>query len=189
MYEVIFKVIKFKYHISNSIPIDLIHFLHFIHSDNASLAGWSNWFIICINNVSTLRLWVLTPTSGKCVPLKSWLTKITSYLAEGRWLSSAIQFPSPIKTDKPDVTILPKVLKGANNKSSNNMFYPFFWLLAFILGSPFNKVWVLVEWDHGNIYPYVYDEQMDRVQIKKVNEPRILVDEMIAVGCRVVRGE
>ncbi|VDI23192.1 Hypothetical predicted protein [Mytilus galloprovincialis] len=55
--------------------------------------------------------------------------------------------------------------------------------------SPFNKVWVLVEWDHGNIYPYVYDEQMDRVQIKKVNEPRILVDEMIAVGCRVVRGE
>ncbi|XP_052100419.1 uncharacterized protein LOC127734535 isoform X2 [Mytilus californianus] len=55
--------------------------------------------------------------------------------------------------------------------------------------SLFNKAWVLVEWDHGkHVYPYMYDEQMDTFHIKKVNEPRILVDEMIAVGCRVVRG-
>ncbi|XP_052098781.1 uncharacterized protein LOC127733466 [Mytilus californianus] len=48
--------------------------------------------------------------------------------------------------------------------------------------------WVIVEWDHGNILPYPHDEQMDRLQIRKVNEPRILIDELIAVGCRVVRG-
>lgn len=46
----------------------------------------------------------------------------------------------------------------------------------------------MVEWDHGVIYPYPHDEQMDRLQLRKVNEPRILVNELIAVGCRVVRG-
>ncbi|XP_076101175.1 uncharacterized protein LOC143070959 [Mytilus galloprovincialis] len=49
--------------------------------------------------------------------------------------------------------------------------------------------WVMVEWDHGVIYPYPHDEQMDRLQLRKVNEPRILVNELIAVGCRVVRGQ
>ncbi|CAC5422046.1 unnamed protein product [Mytilus coruscus] len=49
--------------------------------------------------------------------------------------------------------------------------------------------WVIVEWDHGNILTYLHDEHMDRLQIRKVNEPRILVDELIAVGCRVVRGQ
>ncbi|CAG2223913.1 unnamed protein product [Mytilus edulis] len=48
--------------------------------------------------------------------------------------------------------------------------------------------WVIVEWDHGAIYPYPYDEHMDRLQLRKVNEPRVLVNELIAVGCRIVRG-
>ncbi|XP_076100871.1 uncharacterized protein LOC143070483 [Mytilus galloprovincialis] len=48
--------------------------------------------------------------------------------------------------------------------------------------------WIIVEWDHGAIYPYPHDEQIDRLQLRKVNEPRILIDELIAVGCRVVRG-
>ncbi|XP_063431215.1 uncharacterized protein LOC134713863 [Mytilus trossulus] len=49
--------------------------------------------------------------------------------------------------------------------------------------------WVVVAWDHGAIYPYPYDEMMGRLQLRKVHEPRILVDELIAVGCRVVRGQ
>ncbi|XP_052100424.1 uncharacterized protein LOC127734538 [Mytilus californianus] len=50
------------------------------------------------------------------------------------------------------------------------------------------KECVLVEWDHGRIFSYLYDEQKNKFKIKKVNEPRILANEMIAVGCRVVRG-
>ncbi|XP_052100270.1 uncharacterized protein LOC127734446 [Mytilus californianus] len=49
--------------------------------------------------------------------------------------------------------------------------------------------WIVVEWDNGLIYPYPHNEQMDILQIRKVNEPRVLVDELIAVGCRVVRGQ
>ncbi|CAC5378105.1 unnamed protein product [Mytilus coruscus] len=49
-----------------------------------------------------------------------------------------------------------------------------------------DRIWV--EWDHGQRLGYVFDEHMNRYQIRKVNEARILVNEMIAVGCRVVRG-
>ncbi|XP_052100429.1 uncharacterized protein LOC127734542 isoform X2 [Mytilus californianus] len=49
--------------------------------------------------------------------------------------------------------------------------------------------WIWVEWDHGHRLTYLYDEQMDRYQVRKVDEARILVNEMIAVGCRVVRGQ
>ncbi|XP_052100425.1 uncharacterized protein LOC127734539 [Mytilus californianus] len=48
---------------------------------------------------------------------------------------------------------------------------------------------IWVEWDHGQTNVYAYDEQRHIYKIIKVNEPRILVDEMIAVGCRVVRGQ
>ncbi|XP_071166214.1 uncharacterized protein [Mytilus edulis] len=48
---------------------------------------------------------------------------------------------------------------------------------------------IWVEWDHGDKNVYAYDEQRHHYKIMKVNEPRILVDEIIAVGCRVVRGQ
>ncbi|CAC5378112.1 unnamed protein product [Mytilus coruscus] len=48
--------------------------------------------------------------------------------------------------------------------------------------------WIWVEWDHGRRLGYVFDEEMNIYQIRKVNEARILVNEMIAVGCRVIRG-
>ncbi|CAG2236881.1 unnamed protein product [Mytilus edulis] len=49
---------------------------------------------------------------------------------------------------------------------------------------------VLVEWDHGLIGSYGYvDDEMEVQHIIKVNEVRTLVDEPIAVGCRVVRGK
>ncbi|XP_063435649.1 E3 ubiquitin-protein ligase Ufd4-like [Mytilus trossulus] len=57
-----------------------------------------------------------------------------------------------------------------------------------VIGQDFND-WIWVEWDHGNRLTYRYDEQKDRYQVRKVDEARILVDEMIAVGCRVVRGQ
>ncbi|XP_063435655.1 uncharacterized protein LOC134716573 [Mytilus trossulus] len=47
---------------------------------------------------------------------------------------------------------------------------------------------IWVEWDHGQENVYAYDEQRHIYKIMKVSEPRILVDEMIAVGCKVVRG-
>ncbi|XP_071166441.1 uncharacterized protein [Mytilus edulis] len=47
---------------------------------------------------------------------------------------------------------------------------------------------VWVEWDHGQENVYAYDEQRHIYKIMKVNEPRIFVDEIIAVGCKVVRG-
>ncbi|XP_052100423.1 uncharacterized protein LOC127734537 isoform X2 [Mytilus californianus] len=49
--------------------------------------------------------------------------------------------------------------------------------------------WVIIEWDHGTQCVYPYDEQTDIDHIIKVNEVRMLVDELIAVGCRVVRGK
>ncbi|CAC5378102.1 unnamed protein product [Mytilus coruscus] len=57
-----------------------------------------------------------------------------------------------------------------------------------VIGQDFDD-WIWVEWDHGHSFTYLYDEQMDRYQVRKVNEARILVNEMIAVGCRVVRGQ
>ncbi|CAG2236879.1 unnamed protein product [Mytilus edulis] len=49
-----------------------------------------------------------------------------------------------------------------------------------------DRIWI--EWDHGQRLGYVFDECTNIYQIRKVNEARILVNEMIAVGCRVVRG-
>ncbi|XP_052100426.1 uncharacterized protein LOC127734540 isoform X1 [Mytilus californianus] len=48
---------------------------------------------------------------------------------------------------------------------------------------------IWVEWDHGDKNVYAYDEQRHHYKIMKVNEPRKLVDGIIAVGCRVVRGQ
>ncbi|XP_071166583.1 uncharacterized protein [Mytilus edulis] len=49
--------------------------------------------------------------------------------------------------------------------------------------------WVRVEWDNGHNSIYRYEESSNTFNLRRVNEKRILVDEMIAVGCRVVRGE
>ncbi|VDI11229.1 Hypothetical predicted protein [Mytilus galloprovincialis] len=48
---------------------------------------------------------------------------------------------------------------------------------------------IWVEWDSGVKNCYHYDESQRLYDIKPVNEPRRLVDEMIAVGCKVKRGK
>ncbi|VDH98864.1 Hypothetical predicted protein [Mytilus galloprovincialis] len=48
--------------------------------------------------------------------------------------------------------------------------------------------WVRVMWDNGHNNIYRYEESSNTFNLRRVNEKRILVDEMIAVGCRVVRG-
>ena len=52
----------------------------------------------------------------------------------------------------------------------------------------FSKGIVMVEWDDGDRNLYQFDEDICMFSIKKVDEPRILEDELIAVGCRVERG-
>lgn len=52
----------------------------------------------------------------------------------------------------------------------------------------FFVVLLWVEWDNGNVNKYTYSEQLNAYTIQKVNEQRIRTGEMIAVGCRVVRG-
>lgn len=47
---------------------------------------------------------------------------------------------------------------------------------------------IWVEWDSGVKNCYHYDDSQRLYDIKPVNEPRRLVDEMIAVGCKVKRG-
>ncbi|CAC5419363.1 unnamed protein product [Mytilus coruscus] len=46
-----------------------------------------------------------------------------------------------------------------------------------------------VEWDSGHKNCYRYDENIKVFDIKPVNEPRRLIDEMIGVGCKVKRGK
>ncbi|XP_048737058.1 uncharacterized protein LOC130046250 isoform X1 [Ostrea edulis] len=51
--------------------------------------------------------------------------------------------------------------------------------------------WLNVEWDTGMIYGYRYGStqiEKDKFDISVCDEPRILQDEMIAVGCLVKRG-
>lgn len=50
-----------------------------------------------------------------------------------------------------------------------------------------DDIWV--EWDSGYVNSYMYNEQLNAYTIQKVYEQRIRVFEMIAVGCRVVRGK
>ena len=50
-----------------------------------------------------------------------------------------------------------------------------------------DDIWV--EWDSGYVNSYIYNEQLNAYTIQKVYEQRIRVFEMIAVGCRVVRGK
>ncbi|CAC5378106.1 unnamed protein product [Mytilus coruscus] len=45
-----------------------------------------------------------------------------------------------------------------------------------------------VQWDNGDTNIYRQCDETNTYNLRKVDEPRILVDEMIAVGCRVVRG-
>lgn len=47
---------------------------------------------------------------------------------------------------------------------------------------------IWVEWDSGNKNCYTYDDRRHLYDIKPVNEPRRLIDEIIAVGCKVKRG-
>ncbi|XP_063435638.1 uncharacterized protein LOC134716557 [Mytilus trossulus] len=47
---------------------------------------------------------------------------------------------------------------------------------------------VWVEWDSGHLNVYIYDELNNIYSIKKVHESRVLFDEMVAVGCKVTRG-
>ncbi|XP_063433282.1 uncharacterized protein LOC134715191 [Mytilus trossulus] len=48
---------------------------------------------------------------------------------------------------------------------------------------------IMVEWDHGLKASYDYVDGRELQHIVKVNEVRTLIDEPIAVGCRVVRGK
>ena len=48
---------------------------------------------------------------------------------------------------------------------------------------------IWVEWDSGYRNDYCYDERINAYDIKPVNEPRRLVDDLIAVGCKVKRGK
>ena len=48
---------------------------------------------------------------------------------------------------------------------------------------------VYVKWDSGYSNYYFYDENSNSKSIRKVNEYRKVVDEMVAVGCRVERGK
>lgn len=50
-----------------------------------------------------------------------------------------------------------------------------------------DDIWV--EWDSGYVNSYIYSEQLNAYTIQKVYEQRKRVFEMIAVGCRVVRGK
>jgi hypothetical protein len=50
-----------------------------------------------------------------------------------------------------------------------------------------DDIWV--EWDSGHVNMCMYSEQLNAYTIQKVNEQRIRFCEMIAVGCRVVRGK
>ncbi|XP_076101638.1 uncharacterized protein LOC143071297 [Mytilus galloprovincialis] len=60
-------------------------------------------------------------------------------------------------------------------------------LAGTVVGQTFEtSVWV--EWDSGNINKYIYDEQNNIYTIRKVQEHRIIFEEIIAVGCRVKRG-
>ena len=59
----------------------------------------------------------------------------------------------------------------------------FYCKCLYVLGS----IWV--EWDNGYSNMYLYNESLNAYTIQKVNEPRIRVGELIAVGCRVVRGK
>ena len=45
-----------------------------------------------------------------------------------------------------------------------------------------------MHWDNGDTNIYMQCDETSTYNLRKVDEPRILVDEMIAVGCRVVRG-
>ncbi|CAC5383687.1 unnamed protein product [Mytilus coruscus] len=47
---------------------------------------------------------------------------------------------------------------------------------------------IRVKWDSGDTNIYMQCDETNTYDLRKVDEPRILVDEMIAVGCRVVRG-
>ncbi|XP_052098855.1 uncharacterized protein LOC127733549 [Mytilus californianus] len=47
---------------------------------------------------------------------------------------------------------------------------------------------VIVEWDHGEQNSNVQCDESNTYSLRKVDEPKVLVDEMTAVGCRVVRG-
>ena len=47
---------------------------------------------------------------------------------------------------------------------------------------------IRVKWDSGDTNIYMQSDEANNYDLRKVDEPRKLVDEMIAVGCRVVRG-
>ena len=49
-----------------------------------------------------------------------------------------------------------------------------------------DHIWV--EWDSSHVNRYIYDEQRGIRTVIQVQEPRRLIDEIIAVGCRVTRG-
>jgi hypothetical protein len=48
---------------------------------------------------------------------------------------------------------------------------------------------IWVEWDSGYKNCYRYHEGRNAYDIKPVSEPRTLVDDLIAVGCKVKRGK
>lgn len=60
------------------------------------------------------------------------------------------------------------------------------WNIKFECYSLSGRIWV--EWDNGHKNVYHYDESIKKYDIKPINEPRRLVDDLIAVGCKVKRG-
>ncbi|XP_071166175.1 uncharacterized protein [Mytilus edulis] len=56
-----------------------------------------------------------------------------------------------------------------------------------VIGEPSHGI-ARVHWDNGDTNIYMQCDETSTYNLRKVDEPRILVDEMIAVGCRVVRG-
>ncbi|VDH98865.1 Hypothetical predicted protein [Mytilus galloprovincialis] len=62
-------------------------------------------------------------------------------------------------------------------------------LAGTVVGQDSDSEAVWVEWDNGHLNMYIYDERLDIYSIKKVQEPRVLVDELVAVGCKVTRGK
>ncbi|XP_052100278.1 uncharacterized protein LOC127734449 isoform X2 [Mytilus californianus] len=61
-------------------------------------------------------------------------------------------------------------------------------LVGTVVGQEPGSKAVWVEWDSGHLNVYIYDELNHIYSIKKVHEPRVLFDEMVAVGCKVTRG-
>ncbi|XP_076102237.1 uncharacterized protein LOC143071656 isoform X3 [Mytilus galloprovincialis] len=100
-------------------------------------------------------------------------------------LNPMTQYSGYFKQSKcPAVQLGQRVRRGPNwqwkNQDSN--------MAGTVIGEDDDGM-IWVEWDSGHKNCYQYDENFKVFHIKPVNEPRRLVDEMIAVGCKIGRGK